>query len=446
MHYDLSKFYMIKKLLFILLIWLPVGLLRAQEVNQIFTLDELIGSALGNNFLLKATDKERLIKASEIEILKTNYQPKVTTGASFSYWKFLLPNKQRLLGDALTDMYTDVTVHQTLYDWGESRSKQEVVDREIRVNDEVSRQIRNTIIWGVSDSWFEALKAESEIEVHENSLQQLKSHLQYADNLYQIGRASGVDLLKINVQISMEEKNLEKSEFNLQRQLVTLKRLCYLDDATTLTIEDIPQVWYEKTMNQPLDPRQFYNEALLNHPALLTADHKADIESLQKEIFKLENRPELYSYGIGSWEHGYLPFGKNFNYNIGVGIRYTLPYWGGSSFKHKMAQRDNRIEQIVDEKNQNFQDLKSEIDKTINSLLEIKREMANYEKIIGLSAETINNALVKYQAGQGPIIDILDAQTILTESSIELEKSKILFLQTFVRLHYLTGNSRYPVF
>ena len=71
---------------------------------QHYNLEQFLDSALQNNYLLKSTEKNKLIKQSEIEILQTNYLPRVSTSASFSYWKFLLPNKQRLLGDALTDM------------------------------------------------------------------------------------------------------------------------------------------------------------------------------------------------------------------------------------------------------------------------------------------------------------------------------------------------------
>ena len=49
-------------------------------------------------------------------------------------------------------------------------------------------------------------------------------------------------------------------------------------------------------------------------------------------------------------------------------------------------------------------------------------EIINNEIIINLATETLNNATIKYQAGQGNIIDILDAQTILTEKNIEYRK------------------------
>jgi len=422
---------------------LSVNLL-AQEVQTQLTLSQLLDSALQNNYLLQANQKNTLIKQAEIEILKTNYQPKISMSASFSYWKFLLPNKQKTLGDALTDVYTDVSIYQTIYDWGENKAKKSVVEDEIKVNDEIQRQIRNTIIWGVSDAYFETLKAESEIAAHKNALQQLKSHLQYAENLYKIGKVSNVDVLKINVQISVEEKNLQKAQNARLNQLIRIKRLCYLNEEDSFDIENISETLYNKTHEISLFPNSLYDTVLQNHPVLLASNRKINIEAKQKDIFRLQNRPELFSYGVGSWEHGYIPFGDNFNYNLGVGIRYTIPYWGGSSYKSKIVQSNYRIEQMYDEKNQAFLDIKKEIDLTLNNLNDIKSEIVSNEKIIRLAEETLNNAVVKYQAGQGSIIDILDAQTILTETTIAYNKTKINYLQALVKLHYLTGNDNYP--
>jgi outer membrane protein TolC len=435
------------KILFIVLfsgVLISGGRLSAQIVESHYGLTQLLDSALQNNYLLRANQKNTLIKQAEIEILKTNYQPKISTSASFSYWKFLLPNKQKTLGDALTDVSTDISVYQTIYDWGENKAKKSVVEDEIKVNDEIQRQIRNTIIWGVSDTYFETLKAESEIAAHKNALQQLKSHLQYAENLYKIGKVSGVDVLKINVQISVEEKNLQKAQNARLNQLIRIKRLCYLNEEDSFDIENISETIYKETCDLSFSPYSLYDTVIQNHPILLASNQKINIETKQKDIYKLQSRPEIFSYGVGSWEHGYIPFGDNFNYNIGVGIRYTIPYWGGSSYKSKIVQSDYQIEQMYDEKNQAFLDIKKEIDLVLNTLDDIKSEIVNNEKIISLANETLNNALVTYQAGQGTVIDILDAQTILTETTIAYNKTTINYLQALVKLHYLTGNDNYP--
>ncbi|WP_166961840.1 TolC family protein [Yeosuana marina] len=427
------------------LIWVFANSMFAQEISNKSTLKQLINSALENNYLLQANEKNVFIKQAEIEILKTNYQPKISTSLNFSYWKFLLPNKQKLLGDnGLSDMYTDISIYQTIYDWGENKLKKSVVEDEIKLNDDIKRQIRNTIIWGVYDAYFEAQKIESEIAALQNASKQLKSHLQYANNLYKIGRVSNIDVLKINLQIAVVEKDLKKAQNQYLSQEIKIKSLCHLDDNKSLEMENTSEIHYNNSKNI-LFPQDFlYTEVIQNHPVLLAANKKITMESKQKDIYSLQNRPEFFSYGIGSWEHAYIPFGDNFNYNIGLGISYTLPFWGGSSYKSNVLKSNMRVEQLNDEKNQLFIDIKKEIDLELNAIIDIKEEIANNEKIIELANETLNNALIKYQAGLGPVIDVLDAQTIVTETTIAHQKSIIAFLQSVGNLNYLIGNDNYP--
>ncbi|MFO7756479.1 MAG: hypothetical protein R6V34_10895, partial [Bacteroidales bacterium] len=93
------RFSFIIILIIVLLFILPSGgHLYAQETGSEYTLTQLLDSALQSNRLLKANKKNTVIKQAEIDILRKNYQPTISTSASISTWKFLLPNKQRLLG------------------------------------------------------------------------------------------------------------------------------------------------------------------------------------------------------------------------------------------------------------------------------------------------------------------------------------------------------------
>ncbi|MGM0667983.1 MAG: TolC family protein, partial [Bacteroidota bacterium] len=342
-----------KYLLFFLSIIISIplsGRLQAQEEYPAFSLHQLIDSALFNHYLLQASIKNTAIKEAEIEILKTNYQPVINTAASFSYWKFLMPNKQKVLGNTLTDMYTDISFRQTIYDWGENRARKAVAENEILLNEELYRQIENTIIWGVADAYFETLKAGSEVGAHRNSLDQLNSELRYAENLYSIGKVSGVDVLKIKVQISLEEKNLQKAENATLAQNIKLRRLCYIESKEEIELINSSYGLYDQWKDRLFIADSLYMDVMSDHPSLLASDRKIAIEEMQKEVNRLQTRPEVFSYGVASWEDGYIPFGNNFNYNIGFGITYTIPFWGGSSYKSKMLQNELRMEQMNDEK------------------------------------------------------------------------------------------------
>lgn len=414
--------------------------LSGQVPVESLNLKQLIDSALQHNYLLQANKKQTAVKQSEIELLRLTYQPTISSNLTASFWKFLLPNKQRLLGTSLTDVYTDISVYQTIYDWGENKVKKAAVGEEVMISREIERQLRSTIILGVTDSYFEMLKSGSEIKVHQNTLAQLRSYLKYAEALYDIGKVSEMDVLRINVRISVEEKAIQKAENAFLTHEIKLRRLSFIDDKRRSIIENLTDSLYNAKHASIFNADSLYNITLNNHPSLVASNLKINLEEKQKEISRLQNRPELYSYGIGTWEHGSIPFFNNFNYNIGVGVHYTIPFLGGSGYKTKMVQSDLRVDQITDERTQLFYDLKREIDVTLNEIEDLKTEISNNLKIIKLSRIALDNASVIYQGGQGTIIDVLDAETILSETTINYQKSTIAFLQALSKLSYLTGN------
>lgn len=430
-----------KSILLILYLFLATNLF-GQE--QQYSLNQLLDRALQNNYLLKSTEKNKLVKQSELEVLQTNYLPTVSASASFSYWKFLLPNKERLLGGTLTDMFTDISAYQTLYDFGQTKLEKSMVDQEILLNDEMVREIKQTIILGVTNAYFETLTALSEIKIYESALQQLNEQLNYSENLYKIGKTSAVDILKIKVEIAVQEKKLQQSRNLLISKRITLKQLSFIETTNQLSVVNQTAQWFSDFQNDNAMTLFSFDDIYKNHPSLKNYDIKIDIQSKQNELLKAQTRPELFSYGIASWNDGYIPFYNNFNYNIGLGIRYTLPFWGNSGYKSKIIQSEILDEQFSDQKSQTFLEIKKEIDISLNTLNDIKNTIASNKEIMEMAKETIKNATILYQAGQGNIIDILDAQQILTEASIEYDKSTIDYLQTLAELNYLTGNDTYP--
>lgn len=426
------------------LLILSLHSVSAQEMGKKYTLRQLINNAVENNYLLQANEKQRLIKRSEFDIVKAEYLPKIDASLGMTYWKWLLPNKQKILGSGNTDVVTELSIKQTLYNWGEKDVKKAVVNDEIELNTETQRQIRNTIVWGVSNAYVELLKIKSETSIYRNSINQLEGHLRFTENLYNIGKSSMVDVLRIKVQISVEKKRLQRSINAESSQKTKIKRLCNLDDKVKLDVntdvDDIIGKWFKKLFVADV----IYNKISENHPVLKSSNTRINIETKQKKLLKLKNLPKVFSYGVTSWEDGYVPFGDRFNYNIGIGVNYTLPFFAGANYKTRMIQSDYKVEQLDYEKKQIFLDLKKEVDLGIDEWKKIQDEIKDINSILKLSKETLDNAVVQYKDGQGKIIDVLDAQSILTKSFVDLQKSKISLLQVVARLHYLSGNDTYP--
>lgn len=411
---------------------------NAQTSTQ-YTLERLLKYAIENNHLLKATKKNQLLSHSDLEILKTTFLPEISLSANFSYWSWLQPNKKNILGGGNSDMYTEIAVYQTIYDWGENKVKKLMVNNDILLNAETERQIRHSIIFGVSKVYIELLKVKTQSEIYRNSISQLQSQLKFTNNLYNIGKASEVNLLRVKVKISTEEDKLQQSLNTERAQISKLSNMCFVENLSISTIDTnalgTANWWIDKALLRD----SIYRTILNNHPILKASSLNIEKEIKQKELYRLENHPELFSFAASNWEDNYIPYSNNFNYYVGVGFRYKLPYLGAKKYKIKMLQSVYRVSQIEEEHKQQYLDLKSDIDLIFNDWSKTQDKLKNIALTIELSERALQNASLQYQSGLGSLIDVLDAQTLLTTSQIDYKQNSLALLQLLAHIHYLSG-------
>lgn len=417
---------------------------RAQGNNTDMKLNQLIDIALENNYLLKAADNRVAISESEVEFFRKNFLPEAGVSVNASFWKWLMPNKQKLLGSQLTDVYAEISLKQTLFDGGKNSSQKEIARLSVRNNKEAWRSLRQAIVYNVAYSWFELQKADQTITIHENALEQLKNHLLNVQALYNIGKASNVDVLKIKVQIAAGKKAIADAKSNFEQKQIQFNKWLGEDRYHYQSGNSDAVALWEQWQNAGLDKETLLASALLHHPDLAQFELKIAAKRREESLYRADSMPNINAFSLFSWEDNYIPFGNSFNYNIGIGISYKMPFFKGSAYKDKMLESRLAALEMENSKNQLIVELSASFGDALSQLGNRKNEeMANRE-IIALSRETLDNALLKYNAGQGNIIDVLDAQSILTNTEISHYQSIIEYLQLIAKINFLTGQDKKP--
>jgi len=85
-----------------------------------YTLAELVNIAFQNNPQLKANDKNIQAGMKQIDYLAKDYQPQMFFDLNLSRWDWVMPNKQKYLGNSLNDFYSAFRVNQLVYDWNKN--------------------------------------------------------------------------------------------------------------------------------------------------------------------------------------------------------------------------------------------------------------------------------------------------------------------------------------
>lgn len=415
----------------------------AQPYPAIEPLKKLAERAVRFSHLRQANLAATLAIKTEAEYNSTGYLPRIATHGSFSYFKFLLPNKQKLLGDSKSDIYTDISLVVPIYDWGRISARNEIVDHEVSYREDFGRQVEFMLVRDVTDAYCEYLAATSEAALHQIGLERLRDHLSIARRRYEIGRTPETDVLRIRFQIEAADKDVQAARERVGRAYSTLQHLCFLDSTDSVVSPLQNDARLSVTPLLAVLQDSLARTIAARHPLLRMASSEYAMEQQQQELATLENRPEMNFFGIASWEDGSIPFGANFNYNIGIEVRYTLPFLGGSGYQSRIEQSEYRLAQKTEEQKQLMLELRMAIDRSLSVLGGLVTQQAITDSMRVLAARSVEVAREMYNAGQVPITDLLDAQASLTQTSITREALSIAFLKEYATLMYYAGNGHW---
>jgi outer membrane protein TolC len=354
-----------------------------------------------------------------------------------------MSNKQKLLGNSLYDLYSDFRVNKLIYDWGKNNIQKEYADKSVDIDRNLTRKLKQAISYSIAKNYLELLKAKRTVQIQEEAINQLKEHLKNAKALYSIGKVSNLDVIKAQVQIEVALDELAKAKNQLDVQKNNLNVLCgnTLGDSFDV-VDNIDELW-----NQYSNKSYNINELksiLTKHPDLENIRIQKELIIKEAELLKKEYYPNIYAFGITNVEDSKIPM-ENFNWNVGVTVSYSLPFFKGSNFQEKVEQSKIRIDALQEKENAILQQIETNVKNTLVKLDDIKSRLSGTAKIVKLAEESLITANLKYNIGKGSSLDVLDAETVLTTAKLNYNQIIIDLLTTIAELNYNIGSDEIPL-
>jgi outer membrane protein TolC len=146
----ISRFAGKSKILFLLIITFMTmffySLAFSRNIEKEYNLDELVKIAFQNNPQLKANDKNIQAGMKQIDYLDKDYLPQIFFDLNLSRWDWVMPNKQKYLGNSFNDFYSDFRINQLIYDWNRNSIQKDYADKSVDVDRSAGRKLRQILI------------------------------------------------------------------------------------------------------------------------------------------------------------------------------------------------------------------------------------------------------------------------------------------------------------
>ncbi|WP_027397664.1 TolC family protein [Anaerovibrio lipolyticus] len=317
----------------------------------------------------------------------------------------------------VNSMYTNtVAVSMPIYTGGQLEGSIKAADLALDANELALEATKQGIKAKTQAAYYSALNCRNQIKVAQNSVKTLEEHLRNVNAQFGAGTVAKSDLLASQVQLSNAQLNLVSSQNNYDVAIATLNNVVGLPTGTELNLKDeLGYVPYEISLDQCSEYAQ------LNRPDILAAEYKVKIAEAQLDVASSGNLPKVNAT-VSKTFAGEKPFSAderpvdNFyqqnTWYAGIGISWDI--FDNNVTQAKVKQAKAAIEKAKEAAQEARDTGDLEVRTAYLNLTAAEKSISTAKVAMEKAQEDYTIAQVRYGAGVGTNLDVMDAEEKLT--------------------------------
>ncbi len=402
-----------------LILFLFSGINIMGVAGKKLNLEEAISEALENNTLIKESEEMVRASLSEKKSAERDLYPKFSTNYSYNRLTFSpevsFMNQSFPFGPK-NNFSWNVGISQPIFMGNRLRIKAKLAGLGVNIKKLKRENALLDVVEMTKTAYFQVLLARRGVEIAEEEVSQLKSHLKDAKNLYKEGMIPHNDLLKSQVAYAAAKENLVKAKSNLKVAISNLNRILRRKIDEDTDIEDINRPEFKEYVLKSL-----YDEALQKRPEIKLLNEQLKQANLMVKLSKSSYYPDVYLVGRYEQE-GDNPWATNndyrnyHNFMFGIQLKWNFYECGkkGYEVKRRKFERNALFEKIKGVKDSILLEVKSSYEN-----LEVSKKNIDTARIaLKQARENYRITNLRYREGITNSTEVLDARTYLTEAEV----------------------------
>lgn len=304
---------------------------------------------------------------------------------------------------------------------------------------------RRGLVPTVTKAYYGLLIAQRKYSTAQQALDQAQRALTITQDLQRGGEVAHSDVVKSELQLNLQQQALHEAMLAMQTSRLELAVLLYPDfnqnfsvvddldlapalpplaDVQTLAGRDNPTL--RAAMEALRAARLDISIARQAYLPTLSADF---IEGIEANAFALYSRQAAYP------ELGPLPnLGYFFTLNL------NIPVWDWGVRRSKVRQAELQQQRAKVELSAAQRELVKNLQAFYDEARTARDQMDLLRSAVDLASESLRLTLARYQAGEATILELVDAQTSLTQARNAYDDGILRYRVALSNLQTLTGN------
>ena len=245
--------------------------------------------------------------------------------------------------------------------------------------------------------------------LRQESVDRLQAHLDNVIAQYNVGIVARADVLRSEVELANAKQDYITASNEYDVAEATLNNIIGTPLNTTLKLKDSLQyVPYDNDMAYCLA----YSEQ--HRPELKQAEYGVDAAEAALVVARSGHMPKVYASASNSWASESWPGDDNEEWQVGVTASMNIFDSGVTWSKIHAAQE--ALVQAKESQRQIKDNVELEVRTDYLSMCEAEKRITTAQVAVASAEEDYHIAVVRYQAGVGTNIDVMDAQEALTQA------------------------------
>jgi outer membrane protein TolC len=296
----------------------------------------------------------------------------------------------------------------------------------------------------VAKAYYTLLTSQRKYAAAQQGLDQAKQYLDISQSLERGGEVARSDVVKSQIQYATQEQAFRESKLTMETARLDLSVLLFKDFNQNFSIVD------DLDAPQPLPTMQEITAmAERENPDLKAANSAVKAATLDVAIARQGYLPTLtadLAYGIeanafalhstvaAAQDKGPLP---NLGYFLTVSL--NVPVWDWGIRASKVRQAGLKKEQASADLTTTQRALMRNLQGYYLEAQTAREQSESLRTLVDLSAESLRLNVLRYQAGEASILDLVDAQTTLLQARSSYVDGLVRYRLALTNLQTLTG-------
>jgi len=331
--------------------------------------------------------------------------------------------------------YGGLNFSQLIYDFGQTQGMVERSQAELEAANQNLKRVHDLVYLNVREAFYAVLAAEQLLQARKDAVDNQTKHLEQVRSFHEVGTRPKIDVTNQEVVLANSQVDYRQAQENLEVARAALAT------SMGIPIEQAPE---------PLDNgAEVAEPGNLDDLMLLAEGHRPDLEGLREQIFAGQAdiivarsyfRPNLNLGGIFNYQN--LKFPLIYNWDLAGLVAQNFLDGGAKQARLAAAQAELSVAHA--NLTSLLNKVRQEIFTDYSDVKVAKDKIQLSQQAVADAQENLALAEGRYANGYGNIIELTDAQTLLTDSQVQEIVSRFDYRTAAAQLDVAVGRTPIP--